>query len=41
MVWPIALGAAAPWLLRGAPAIGRGAKTMWDLGKGLGTAQGR
>ena len=41
MVWPIIAGAAAPWLLRGAPAIGRGAKTMWDLGKGLGTAQGR
>ena len=41
MVWPIALGAAAPWLLRGAPAIGRGAQSMWNLGKGLGTAQGR
>ena len=41
MVWPIALGAAAPWLLRGAPAIGRGAKTMWDLGRGLGTPLGR
>ena len=41
MVWPIIAGAAAPWLLRSAPAIGRGAKTMWDLGKGLGTAQGR
>ncbi len=41
MVWPIIAGAAAPWLLRGAPAIGRGAKTMWDLGKGLGTPLGR
>ena len=41
MVWPIALGAAAPWLLRGAPAIGRGAKAMWDLGRGMGTAGGR
>jgi len=41
MVWPIIAGAAAPWLLRGAPAIGRGAQTMWNLGKGLGTAQGR
>ena len=41
MVWPIIAGAAAPWLLRGAPAIGRGAQSMWNLGKGLGTAQGR
>ena len=41
MLWPIIAGAAAPWLLRSAPAIGRGAKTMWDLGKGHGTAQGR
>ena len=41
MVWPIIAGAAAPWLLRGAPAIGRGAKTMWDLGRGLGTPLGR
>ena len=41
MVWPIIAGAAAPWLLRGAPAIGRGAKTMWDLGRGMGTAEGR
>ena len=37
----IAALAAAPWLLRGAPSIGRGAKTMWNLGKGMGTAQGR
>jgi len=41
MVWPIIAGAVAPWKRSGAPAIGRGAKTMWDLGKGLGTAQGR
>jgi len=41
MVWPIIAGAAAPWLLRGAPAIGRGAQTMWNLGRGMGTAQGR
>ena len=41
MLWPIIAGAAAPWLLRGAPAIGRGAQSMWNLGKGLGTAQGR
>ena len=41
MVWPIIAGAAAPWLLRGAPAIGRGAQSIWNLGKGLGTAQGR
>ena len=41
MLWPIIAGAAAPWLLRGAPSIGRGAQSMWNLGKGLGTAQGR
>ena len=41
MVWPVIAGALAPWLLRGAPAIGRGAQSMWNLGKGLGTAQGR
>ena len=35
------LGAAAPWLIRGAPAIGRGAQTMWNLGKGMGTPLGR
>ena len=33
--------AAAPWLIRSAPGIARGAKTMWDLGRGLGTAGGR
>ena len=37
----IAALAAAPWLLRGAPSIGRGAKTMWNLGKGMGTPLGR
>jgi len=33
--------AAAPWLIRSAPGIARGAQTMWNLGKGLGTAAGR
>ena len=41
MVWPIIAGAAAPWLLRGAPAIGRGAQSMWNLGRNLGTPLGR
>ena len=33
--------AAAPWLIRSAPGVARGAKTMWDLGRGMGTAEGR
>jgi len=37
----LGLLAAAPWLIRSAPGIARGAKTMWDLGKGLGTPLGR
>jgi len=37
----LGLLAAAPWLLRSAPAIGRGAQTMWNLGRGMGTAGGR
>ena len=44
MVWPlIGLGAAAaaPWLIRSAPGIARGAQTMWNLGRGMGTAAGR
>ena len=41
MLWPIIAGAAAPWLLRGAPAIGRGAQSMWNLGRNLGTPLGR
>ena len=36
-----ALAAAAPWLVRSAPGIGRGAQTMWNLGRGMGTAGGR
>ena len=44
MVWPLVLGAAgaaAPWLMRGAPGIGRGAQALWNMGKGLGSAGGR
>ena len=33
--------AVAPYLMRSAPGIARGAKTMWNLGKGLGTPLGR
>ena len=33
--------AAAPWLLPRLPQIGRGAKAMWNLGKGAGTPAGR
>ena len=33
--------AAAPWLIRSAPGVARGAKTMWDLGRGMGTPLGR
>jgi len=41
---PLIIGgalAAAPWLMRGAPALGRGAKALWGLGRGLGSAGGR
>jgi len=44
MVWPVIAGgllAAAPWLIKGAPAIGRGGKALWNMGKGLGSAAGR
>ena len=43
MLGMLGLGAlaAAPWLARAAPAIGRGAQTMWNLGRGMGTAEGR
>ena len=39
----IGLGAlaAAPWLIRSAPGVARGAKTMWNLGRNLGTPLGR
>jgi len=37
----LGLLAAAPWLIRSAPGIARGAKTMWNLGRGMGTAEGR
>ena len=33
--------AAAPWLIRSAPGVARGAQTMWNLGRGMGTAEGR
>jgi len=36
----LAGAAPAPWLIRSAPAIGRGAQTMWNLGRGMGTAAG-
>tara|TARA_R110000824_G_scaffold91867_1_gene223175 strand:- start:3592 stop:4635 length:1044 start_codon:yes stop_codon:yes gene_type:complete len=43
MLGMLGLGAlaAAPWLAKAAPAIGRGAQTMWNLGKGMGTPLGR
>ena len=43
MLGMLGLGAlaAAPWLARAAPAIGRGAQTMWNLGRGMGTPRGR
>ena len=44
MVWPVIAGgllAAAPWLIKGAPAMGRGAKALWGLGRGMGTPAGR
>ena len=43
MLGMLGLGAlaAAPWLARAAPAIGRGAQTMWNLGRGMGTPLGR
>ena len=37
----LGLAAAAPWLLRGAPSIGRGAQSLWNLGRGMGSAGGR
>ena len=39
----IGLGAlaAAPWLIRSAPGIARGAQSLWNLGRGMGTAGGR
>ena len=43
MLGMLGLGAlaAAPWLIRSAPGIARGAQTMWNLGRGMGTSEGR